>query len=71
MPFIRCNSHRARRRVNALVGEAPCYYAFARETGHGGCVKMTEEQARIVLTAKIQGVMRMRQTDDLRKCWTD
>ena len=67
--FLRCNSHRARARVSALVGPLPSYFSFNRETGHGGCLSATPLQAHKVRAARIPGVTVARKTDDLRRCW--
>lgn len=67
--LIRCNSHRARRKLLALVGRenAEALYSLRRNTGHGGAYRIP---ARFEQEAKaITGISGLRDGNDLHKCW--
>ena len=67
--LVKCGSHRARRKLLALVGEADAEALFSmrRETGHGGAYRIP---AHWEAGAKaITGISGLRGGDDLHRCW--
>ena len=66
--FVRCNSHRARRKVSGGA-KVQGFFSFRRETGKGGCVAVSADDLPRVL--RIAGVTRLRAPfDDLSACWS-
>lgn len=66
--LVKCGSHRARRKLLALVGEeGEALFSLLRETGHGGAYRIP---AHFETEAKaITGVSGLRDGDDLHRCW--
>lgn len=68
--LVKCGSHRARRKLLALIGSdnAEALFSLLRETGHGGAYRIP---ARFEAEARaITGVSGLRDGDDLHRCWT-
>lgn len=68
MIAVKCNSHRARLKLEATLGSrcGPVYYSFTRETGKGVYL-LSEEDAAIA--KGITGVVAFRYGDDLSETW--
>lgn len=69
--LVKCGSHRARKKLMALVGEenAEALYSLRREVGNGGACRIP---ARFEAEAKaIKGVSGLRDGDDLMRCWPE
>jgi hypothetical protein len=68
--LVKCGSHRARKKLLALVGEdnAEALFSMYRETGTGGVFRIP---ANMAAEAKaITGVSGFRDGDDLMRCWS-
>lgn len=68
MTLIKCGSHRARKKMLAVVGEdnAEALFSLDRETGKG----VYRIPADVAAEAKaITGVSGFRDGDDLMRCW--
>lgn len=67
MTLVKCGSHRARRKMLALVGEdAQALFSMRRETGKGVYRIPT---AHAAAAKAIVGVSGFREGDDLMNCW--
>lgn len=61
--IVKCNSHRARRKMYQAIGKQQEYFSWDR---NGEFYKLSPSQAEIVL--KITGISKSRDRNDLHKC---
>ena len=67
MALLKVSSHRAREKLEKLLGRQPqCYYSFHRE---GYWYAVTPEELEKVKRAKIKCITQSDWKDDLLKCW--
>lgn len=68
--LVRCESHRARQKLQRLLGDelGDCYFTFSRNGGRGGLYRIPA--ARVEEALEITGVKRMRDGDDIMRCWS-
>lgn len=66
MVFVRCKSHRDRKKLFSLLGYAPQGYWSWDDYATGGFYLIPED--KLEAARKIRGVCRVRKTGDLREC---
>jgi hypothetical protein len=67
MILIKCGSHRARDKIFSIIGKKKELCLFERSVGHG-TFKVTKSEYEKVINAKIKGVSKMKDGDDLFPC---
>ena len=65
--LIRCNSHRARRRMVQAIGEQQCFYSWDRACT-GGFYRVTPAELDRLQAERIKGIRRARDGDDMHPC---
>jgi len=66
--LLKINSHRAREKLERLLGYLPqCYFSFYRK---GEFREVTLKELGLVKDAKIKGITQSHWSDDLLKSWS-
>lgn len=66
--LIKCGSHRTREKVFQLVGHKHQLCSFSRNVAHG-IFEVTIAEYEKIKSAKIKGISKTKNGDDLFPCW--